>query len=145
MKNIRNVIAALTAEQKENDYELVESLQEELAGLDIAEIADLYYGEISDKLDRSGFFDLLTYREKHNRPSDLNKWAESHDSHKRHVTEAGLIFEKLKIEQATTDEILNFAYESYHKQCCHEQLEELECAIHSVISDFLNPKKSAIA
>ena len=160
MKNMNDVIAALSGEQKKNDYELVELLQNEFADFDIEEIAALTYSEVEHKLNCFELLNGVITREIESEPSDLMRWAYS-SKNQGFVDEARLNLESARAGHSTFDfygstievpekpitdvEVFELAFYNYHHECCLEQLQYLVDLIHSASNDFLNSKKSAIA
>ena len=181
MKNIRDAIAALTAEQKQNDYELTIVLMEIFGDDGLQEILETSFYDISIEQSNCEKFDRVIEREIGSHLygfDELRKWLADNPSYledaklesdavgdydfgRATMVEDGHPALLVPIAEWEDDPDLKLEYSKdipfiyrsimekafyiHHREICAEQLEKLVDAIHSVISDFLNPEKSVIA
>ncbi len=133
MKTLNDVIATLTADQKENSYDLVEILENKLGDYDLTEIQEMTNHDVIEKLDYDGrlhevidgAIDIYYY--------DLRKWAVDNWNYVDDAMDEGLT-------EGVEDyhKLIQIGQYIYHREICYQELEELIDIIQEAISDFLD-------
>ena len=133
MKTLRDVIATLTADQKSNNYDLVELLEEKLGDYEIDAIQEMSGHDVVEHLDFDGrlhevidgAIDIYYF--------DLRKWAVDNWCYIEDAIEEGLT-------EGITDyhNLIQIGQYVYHRETCHQELGELVDNIQEAISDFLD-------